>query len=53
LTNSLDNLLPLGLDYYFNNDNTMVTVFNSNCSNKDLGWNIKINVGINFTISCS
>jgi hypothetical protein len=50
---SLDGLLPRGLDYYFNEDYTTVTIFNTNCANKDLGWTIKIDVGINFTISCS
>ena len=50
---SLDSLLPRGLDYYFNATNTTVTIFNTNCADKDLGWNIKIDVGINFTISCS
>ena len=50
---SLDGLLPRGLDYYFNEDYTTVTIFNTNCANKDLGWTIKIDVGINFIISCS
>ena len=50
---SLDGLLPRGLDYYFNEDYTTVTIFNTNCVNKDLGWTIKIDVGINFIISCS
>jgi hypothetical protein len=50
---SLDGLLPRGLDYYFNEAYTTVTIFNTNCADKDLGWNIKIDVGINFTISCS
>jgi hypothetical protein len=50
---SLDGLLPRGLDYYFNETYTTVTIFNTNCADKNLGWNIKIDVGINFTISCS
>jgi hypothetical protein len=50
---SLNGLLTMGLDYYFNETYTTVTIFNTNCADKDLGWNIKIDVGINFTISCS
>jgi hypothetical protein len=50
---SLNGLLTKGLDYYFNATNTTVTIFNTNCVDKNLGWNIKIDVGINFTISCS
>jgi hypothetical protein len=50
---SLNGLLTRGLDYYFNETYTTVTIFNTNCADKDLGWNIKIDVGINFTISCS
>jgi hypothetical protein len=52
LTDGLDSLQTLGLDYYFNGDNTTVTIFNTNCANQNLGWNVKINVGLTFAISC-
>jgi hypothetical protein len=48
----LESLQTLGLDYYFNDDNTTVTIFNTNCANKNLGWTVKINVGLTFAISC-
>jgi len=52
LTSGMTQLETFGYNYYFTNNDTVV-LFNSICSNSELGINFKINVGINFNIACS
>jgi len=52
ITSGMTQLETFGYNYYFTNNDTVV-LFNSICSNSELGINFKINVGINFNIACS
>ena len=50
---ALDTLLEgKGLDYYITDNNELV-VYTIDCSNNKIGSTFKVNVGINFNISCS
>lgn len=52
LQTSLDGLKVYGFDYYLTETDTVV-IYNNICSENNEGINIKINVGINFNISCN
>lgn len=52
LTQALNDLTDFGYEYYFTEQNTVV-IYNSICSAVETGINLKINVGINFSIVCS
>jgi hypothetical protein len=47
----LDLLIEYGLDYYIVNN--VVTIYTLTCDGNNLNSDFKINVGINFNISCS
>jgi hypothetical protein len=51
LQTQLDTLINYGLDYIISNN--QVTVYTITCDGNNLNSEFKINVGINFTISCS
>jgi len=51
LQTQLDTLINYGLDYIISNN--QVTVYTITCDGLNLNSEFKINVGINFTISCS
>jgi hypothetical protein len=51
LQTQLDSLIIYGLDYIISGN--QVTVFTTTCDGTNLNSQFKINVGINFTISCS
>jgi len=48
----LNTLVNFGYDYYLKDDETAV-VYNGVCSVSEVGIDFKINMGINFTISCT
>ena len=48
---ALNDLKNYGYDYYFTNNDTVV-IYNLICSTSDVGLNFKLNVGINFNITC-
>lgn len=52
LVAALNQIKPLGYDYYFTTNDTIV-VYNQTCSVSVDGINFKLNVGINFSINCS
>jgi len=52
LVSGLEYLKVLGYDYYFTENDTVV-IYNQGCSIPEVPINIKINVGINFQISCN
>lgn len=49
---SLNDLKNYGYDYYFTNNETVV-IYNLLCSTPSTGLNFKLNVGINFNITCN
>jgi hypothetical protein len=49
---ALNDLKNYGYDYYFTNNETVV-IYNTVCSTSDVGLNFKLNVGINFNITCN
>ena len=48
---AMDLIKPLGYDYYFTSDDTIV-VYNQVCSVSEADINFKLNIGINFSIYC-
>ena len=50
---SLSQILSLGYDYSYEDNGSMVRIWNTNCSTQPINENISINVGINFTITCN
>jgi len=50
---SLSQILSLGYDYSYEDNGSMVRIWNTNCSTNPINENISINVGINFTITCN
>ena len=51
LVAAMDLIKPLGYDYYFTSDDTIV-VYNQVCSVSEADINFKLNIGINFSIYC-
>lgn len=47
----LESLINFGYSYYLT-DNDTVVIYNQVCSVSEIGVNFKLNMGINFTISC-
>jgi hypothetical protein len=50
LADNLDNLYRYGLNYFLNG--SILNVTNLDCTPKNLGENLSLNVGINLSISC-
>jgi hypothetical protein len=48
----LESLINFGYSYYLT-DNDTVVIYNQVCSVSEIGVNFKLNMGINFIISCS
>jgi hypothetical protein len=53
VTNGMNSLDSMGYDYILNYEENKLFVYNQICSSNDVGINFELNIGINFTISCS